>query len=70
MSKSQGPMSVLGRYPSKSRPGKSYDVLIGEDEVLYCGCPPWKFQKGVQPKDRKPCGHIKKWKSGDRGLLD
>lgn len=64
-----GPMAVLGIYRSKSRPDKTYSVLLGEDEVIYCECPPWRFQPGVPSKDRSPCQHIKRMKSGDKGEL-
>lgn len=68
MTRSQGPVAELGVYPSKSNPSRTYSVWLGEDEVVYCDCWPWKRQS-VPPADRKPCQHMIKWKGGDRGLM-
>lgn len=49
---------VLARYPSKSNPSRSYDILMsaGGHEV-YCSCPAWKYQKGKGPLGRR-CKHL------------
>ena len=48
---------VIQRFESASKPGCFYEVQRAGDGSLYCSCPKWKFQKGVDPKDRK-CKHI------------
>ena len=58
--KSQGPITRLAQYPSESNPDHMHDILLGEDEVVYCTCARWRFQKGVQPKDRT-CPHIERY---------
>ena len=55
--------NVIAVYPSKTKPGLEYYLSIGDDQVPYCTCGPWKFQR-VPPKDRKPCGHINKYFGG------
>ena len=41
---------VLATYPSSSSPGKSYDIILGADQVTYCSCPGWR--------SRKTCKHL------------
>ena len=67
--RSEGPVARLGRYESASRPGNFYDVWLGEDDVTYCECGAWRYQKGAQPHERKPCSHIRRARTGDRGVL-
>ncbi len=44
-------MKVLAKYPSKSNPGKYYDVCKGNDDVTYCTCWGWK--------KNRTCEHLK-----------
>jgi hypothetical protein len=60
--KSAGPISVLAEFPIKSRPGAVYQVLMGEDGVVYCDCPSWKFQPEVPP-EKRTCKHIRLWRA-------
>ena len=52
------PKMILGEYQSASNPGKLYQVYLGEDEVVYCTCPAWKFSgnKGFT----RSCKHTEK----------
>jgi hypothetical protein len=45
---------VIRTWPSKSTPGKVYELIEGADGVVYCTCPAWKFGK-------RPCRHMKEW---------
>lgn len=49
--------TLLAQYPSKSRPGFSYDVCLGADGNVYCSCPAWRFQH-LHPSNRS-CLHTK-----------
>ena len=66
--RSEGPVALLGVYPSRANPAKEHVVQMGEDENVYCSCPAWRFQKGTHPRERT-CKHIERWKTGDRGLM-
>ena len=44
---------ILGTIQSSSNPGKTYDIKEGNDGVIYCTCPRWKFAK--------TCKHLKEW---------
>lgn len=46
---------TLAHYPSASRPHTTYTVKIGQDNVIYCDCPAWRFQK--LPTWRRDCKH-------------
>jgi predicted nucleic acid-binding Zn finger protein len=48
---------VVKKFESESKPGKFYEVSRAADGTLYCDCPKWRFQKGVDPKERT-CKHI------------
>lgn len=48
---------VLRRYESDSKPGRFYEIQRAGDGSLYCSCPKWRFQKGVDPKERT-CKHL------------
>jgi hypothetical protein len=64
--KSQGPLAALAEYESDSTPGKMYQVMMGEDGVVYCTCPAWRFQKGRSPSERV-CKHIRRFKGECHG---
>ena len=36
---------VLATYPSKSKPGKAYEIVRGNDGVTYCDCWQWKMNR-------------------------
>lgn len=59
--RSDGPIAVLATYDSSSTPGKVYRVLLGADEVVYCECPAWRFQKD-RSSGQRTCKHIKQWR--------
>jgi len=59
--RSDGPIAVLATYPSKSSPGKVYQVKLGADEVVYCDCPAWRFQKD-RLAGQRTCKHIDEWR--------
>jgi hypothetical protein len=40
-----------------SRPGTSYQIKFGNDGVLYCTCPSWKFSPA--PLEQRTCKHMK-----------
>jgi predicted nucleic acid-binding Zn finger protein len=48
--------TVLRTWPS-SRAGKVYELTLGDDNVLYCTCPAWRFTK----KRPRTCKHIEAW---------
>lgn len=50
---------TLATIPSSSNPEITYKVIRGGDGNVYCTCPAWRFQKGINPKDRT-CKHLKK----------
>lgn len=50
--------TILATYPSKSNPAKSYNVVEGDDGVVYCTCPAWRMQGG-DTNSRPPCKHIR-----------
>lgn len=37
--------TVLDEFSSASNPGKKYQIIQGDDSVVYCNCPAWKFKK-------------------------
>ena len=49
-------MKVLGVYPSKSS-NTSHEVRLGDDNVIYCTCPGWRFHS------RRWCKHLEEWQS-------
>lgn len=57
--------TVLATFPSKSSPGKVYEVRLGKDGNLWCGCPSWRFQKN-SPTNRS-CKHIVEFKATAAG---
>lgn len=50
-----GETKVLKKYPSKSKPGKFYEVRLGRDNVTYCTCWQW-----IRNKD---CSHLQDYLS-------
>ena len=44
---------VLATNPSSSNPAKSYNIIKGADDVIYCDCPGWKM--------RKTCKHLEEF---------
>ena len=55
---------ILAEYPSKSSPGKHYNIVEGKDGVIYCTC--WQWKK------HKTCMHLNDYHSGNiyvNGLL-
>lgn len=48
---SRGP--ILATVTSKTNPGRSYDIIMGKDGVMYCSCPAWRF--------RKDCKHLQEF---------
>lgn len=47
----------LDTVSSDSDPSKQYEIRIGKDNVIYCGCPGWAHSK----KTPKMCRHLAKW---------
>ena len=47
---------ILATNPSRSNPAKSYNIIRGDDGVVYCDCPAWKF--------RRECKHLKAYHGG------
>lgn len=45
-----------------------YDIIKGRDEVVYCSCPAWKFQR--RPAAQRTCKHLQKFQAVLRGELD
>jgi hypothetical protein len=47
----------LGFVTSTSNPAKQYEIRMGKDGRIYCGCPAWKFSgaEGVN----KSCKHVR-----------
>ena len=41
----------LAEYTSSRNPGKKYYIIRGDDGVVYCNCPGWRF--------RKDCKHLR-----------
>ena len=37
--------TTLTTYPSSSNPAKKYNVILGNDGVVYCDCMGWKMNK-------------------------
>jgi hypothetical protein len=44
---------VLAEYPSASKPGKSYEIILGNDGKTYCTCWQWKLNR--------TCKHLEDW---------
>lgn len=36
---------ILRSYTSKSKPGKGYNIIRGDDGVTYCECWQWKLHR-------------------------
>ena len=36
---------ILATNTSSSNPGKQYEIIEGDDGVVYCTCPGWKFKR-------------------------
>jgi len=41
----------LETIPSSSNPGKDYHIIQGNDGVVYCDCPRWRFKKTCKHLD-------------------
>jgi len=52
---------VVATYPSKSTPGKKYQVMRGPKGGLSCSCPSWIFKKRDQPS--RTCWHLRDYES-------
>lgn len=48
--------NVLATYPSGSNPAKQYNIIQGNDGVVYCDCMGWKMNKH--------CKHLRDFESG------
>lgn len=46
---------VLKTVTSSSNPGKHYDIIEGDDGIVYCTCTAWKMSK----ENPKNCKHLK-----------
>jgi len=46
--------TLLKKIPSKSSSSIEYELMKGDDGVVYCTCPAWKFSKGA-----KSCSHTR-----------
>lgn len=46
---------ILATNPSSSNPAKTYNIIRGSDDVVYCDCPGWKM--------RKTCKHLEEFHS-------
>ena len=54
----RGPIAVLAVYPSKSSPGMTHEVRLGEDGVSYCTC-----RGGISHlRGGSECWHMKDYK--------
>lgn len=38
----------LAQFQSESNPGKHYDIIEGDDNVIYCTCMRWKMSKSCK----------------------
>jgi len=45
---------ILKEVESRSTYGKTYEIRLGKDGVVYCTCPAWKFSRG-----NKTCKHLR-----------
>lgn len=45
---------ILIKYPSRSKEGQWYDVIQGNDGVIYCNCWQWKLNR--------TCKHLEDYK--------
>lgn len=48
---------TIGTFQSSSNPEKFYTVTEGNDGVVYCSCPAWKFQRLAAAM--RSCKHTK-----------
>lgn len=48
----------LGRVPSNTEQGKSYDIMLGSDDLVYCTCTGWEV--------RHKCSHLDAFKEALR----
>ena len=51
----------LATFKSASRPGVTYDVIMGDNQHVYCSCPAWKFQR--KPALQRTCKHIEQFRA-------
>ena len=45
--------TVLATNTSSSNPSKTYNIIEGNDGVIYCECPGWKF--------KRDCKHLREY---------
>lgn len=49
----------ITKIESESTEGKHYEIKLGDDGIVYCTCPSWKYQE-ASPEDRT-CKHLRKF---------
>ena len=49
--------TILETNYSSSNPSRTYDIIEGDDGVVYCTCPGWKF--------KRDCKHLRAYLSGN-----
>ena len=54
-------LTILDTVPSKSVPGKTYEIRKGGDGTIYCTCPAWKFQRVSPGHNQRTCKHLTGW---------
>jgi hypothetical protein len=58
---------VVRQFKSESNPNKTYDLVRGDDGVVYCTCKAWQFPKKdpetgkAPPPAKRNCKHMIKW---------
>jgi len=49
--------NVITTVSSKSNPEKSYEIRRGNDGVIYCTCPAWRYQR-LKKGETRTCKHM------------
>ena len=52
--------TILHSYPSSRNPAITYDIIKGDDDVVYCTCPAWKYHRD--------CKHLREWREKGRAF--